>query len=286
MSDGVAAIDVTGRMSAFASIFAEEVGIDDPAMIPDASALIAIVKERVPRSGASPAADAPVFEAAAFIGEWLRARGHALWVVEGSTEPHLQLTDPTHAIVVLLPLVSLVRTSATAGYDGLPALVEALLDDVSRPAEEGELESLRVVPAPDHERVLAWVRRSMPIQEGARASLWRRCAVCGEPQEESVSLPVAGVSWEADAALAATMLANRPFQCACGGAAGATTRFLMVTAEHGAGRARARSREVRFCDLYATPTHSRVASWLLPSPTHVVPFDSTTFGEDAEASEA
>ena len=268
MSGEAAAIDVSGRMSVFATIFAEEVGIEDATMIPDAHALLELVNERVPRSGASPAADAPVFEAAAFIGEWLRSRCSSVWVIEGGTEPHLQLIDDSHAIVVLLPLVALVRTAATAGYDGIATLFDALVADVQRPAVEGELEALRVVPPEETPRVLAWVQRNSPLLEGARASLWRRCSACAQPQEESITLPVAGDSWEDDAALAATVLAKRPFRCPCGGPAGATTRFLMVTAEHGS---------PRLCDLYATPTHSRVASWLLPSPTHIVPFDTTTF---------
>lgn len=267
---GFHAADITGRMAVFGRLFGEQAGGLEPADIATADELVELLRARLPRSG-GPVLDGPVFEAAAFTGEWVRARCSALWVAEGPFEPHLQATDASHAIVYLVPLVSVLRTASTAGYDGLASLLKGILEDVTTPAHRGSIEGLRVHPAVERARVIRWVTQHARLQEGSIAALWRRCAACATPYEEETQLPADDEDWESVAARAASILARRPFGCECGGPQGESTRFVMLRRHEG---------ETRLCDIFATGTHSRVASWTLRGG-QVVPFDATSLAPAA-----
>jgi hypothetical protein len=262
---GFPAADITGRMAVFGRLFGEQAGIPETTRLATPQDVIAVVKGRVPRSG-GPADDAPIVEAAAYVGEWMRARAQGIWVAEGPFEPHLQLVDASHAIVILVPLVSILRTATTAGYDGLGDALEAILDDVSRPARRGPLDRLMVEPPMERAKVVAWVRRSRGLRHAARAALWRRCATCGRRHEEELAMRLADDAWEGEAAAAATILAKRPFACDCGGLPGDTSRFLMLRAAEGA---------TRLCDIHVNALRSRVATWTLEDE-EALPFDATT----------
>lgn len=262
---GFPTADITGRMAVFGRLFGEQVGIEEATSLASPHEVIAVVKGRVPRTG-GPADDAPIFEAAAYVGEWLRAKAKGIWVAEGPFEPHLQLVDESHAIVTLVPLVSILRTATTAGYDGLGDALESILDDVSRPAHRVPLERLTVEPPMERAKVVAWVRRSRHMHHAARAALWRRCGTCGRRHEEELSMHLAGDQWEGEAAAAATILAKRPFSCECGGLPGDTSRFLMLRAAEGA---------TRLCDIHVNALRSRVATWTLEGE-EAAPFDATT----------
>ena len=115
----MALVDVTPRMALFGEMFLHHAApSSDLDTLPDAHAAVDVVRATVPRTS-GPHARAPVFEAAAFLGEWLRARLPGSWVAEGPGEPQLQATDATGSIAYVLPLVSVVRVASTAGYDGL-----------------------------------------------------------------------------------------------------------------------------------------------------------------------
>lgn len=263
---GFPAADVTGRMAFFGQLFGEQLGVPGTASsLASPHDLINLVRERIPRSGIG-SDEAPIVEAAAYVGEWMRARADAIWVAEGPFEPHLQLVDESRAIVNLVPLISILRTASTAGYDGLGQALEGILKDVSHPARSGPLERLRVEPREDRGRVVQWVRTHRGMDHFSRVSLWRRCAACGERQEEEVALPVAGDDWEGEAATAATFLSQRSFQCECGGMPGDTSRFLMLRAANGI---------ERLCDIHVNATRSRVATWMVEGDV-AVPFDATT----------
>lgn len=262
---GFPAADITGRMALFGRLFGEQAGIPEGARLATPQEVVAVVKGRVPRAG-GPADDAPIVEAAAYVGEWMRARAQGIWVAEGPFEPHLQLVDASHAIVVLVPLVSILRTATTAGYDGLGDALEAILDDVSRPAQRGPLDQIMVEPPMERPKVVAWVRRSRHLRQAARAALWRRCATCGRRHEEELSMHLVEGQWEGEAAAAATILAKRPFACPCGGLPGDTSRFLMLRQADGA---------LRLCDIHVNALRSRVATWTLEDE-EVAPFDATT----------
>lgn len=268
---GFPTADITGRMAVFGRLFGEQVGIAEAASLASPHEVIAVVKSCVPRTG-GPADDAPIFEAAAYVGEWLRTKAQGIWVAEGPFEPHLQLVDASHAVVTLVPLVSILRTATTAGYDGLGDALEWVLDDVSRPARRVPLERLMVEPPMDAPKVVAWVRRSrgLPgsrgLPEGAKAALWRRCGTCGRRHEEELAMRSTGDPWEGEAAAAATILAKRAFVCGCGGLPGDTSRFLMLRASEGV---------TRLCDIHVNALRSRVATWTLDSE-EAVPFDATT----------
>lgn len=261
---GLPAADVTGRMAMFGRIFAEQVGMEDPASVASARDLVGIVRERVPRV-TDATTEAPVFEAAAYVGEWLRGRCEALWVAEGPFEPHLQLTDESRSVVYLLPLISIMRTASTAGYDGLAASLETVLHDVAHRVATRPLDRLRVLPMDDRARIVEWVRRHMHIRDAARAALWRRCDTCSRLVEESVTLHLVHDDWEAEAATAATILTKRPFDCACGGAPGEDSRFLMLrNSDEGTG----------LCDIHVTGAFSRVACWQIRDDL-AIPVDAT-----------
>ena len=262
---GFPTADITGRMAVFGRLFGEQVGISEAASLATPQEVVAVVKGRVPRSG-GPADDAPIFEAAAYVGEWMRHKVQGIWVAEGPFEPHLQLVDASHAVVTLVPLVSILRTATTAGYDGLGDALEAILDDMARPAKRVPLDLLMVEPPMERAKVVAWVRRSRGLREGARAALWRRCGTCGRRHEEELSMHLAEDQWEGEAAAAATILAKRAFECACGGMPGDTSRFLMLRAAEGA---------TRLCDIHVNALRSRVATWTIEDE-EAVPFDATT----------
>jgi hypothetical protein len=262
---GFPAADITGRMAVFGRLFGEQAGIPEGVRLATPQEVVALVKGRVPRTGGL-TDDAPIVEAAAYVGEWMRAKAQGIWVAEGPFEPHLQLVDASHAIVVLVPLVSILRTSTTAGYDGLGDALEGILDDVSRAARRVPLELLLVEPPMERPRVVAWVRRSRDLRHAARAALWRRCATCGRRHEEELSMQLADDQWEGEAAAAATILAKRPFACECGGLPGDTSRFLMLRNAEGA---------TRLCDIHVNALRSRVATWTLEGED-VQPFDATT----------
>ncbi|HUR69014.1 MAG TPA: hypothetical protein VM370_07180 [Candidatus Thermoplasmatota archaeon] len=262
--------DVSGRMEVFGKLFGEQVGVPEPTSLPNAHSLMAVVRARVPRD-VNASEDAPVFEAAAFVGEWLRRRADALWVAEGPFEPHLQLVDPTHAIVYLLPLVQLIRTAATAGYDGMTHMIERVLADVSQPAEAVPLSALRVVPTEEREAVVLWARANRDVRDATRAALWRRCSVCSRIDERAITLQRPGSDWEGEAANAAHILAANPFQCPCGGPPGATSRFLMMRHHEDA---------TRLGDIHVTNTHTRVGCWTLLDADMVAPFDALALSQD------
>ncbi|HWH08385.1 MAG TPA: hypothetical protein VNX21_04235, partial [Candidatus Thermoplasmatota archaeon] len=224
---GLPLADITSRMAVFGRMFSEDVGLPDPSGIATAGDLVAIVKSRVPRS-TQPGDESPVFEAAAFVGEWLRTRCDARWVAEGPYEPHLQIVDASRSVVYLLPLVSVMRVATTAGYDGLAPLLEVVTSDAATPPAQGPIAALRTQPAGDADRVVAWARAARALRSGTRAALWRRCQTCARPVEDAITLAETEGTWEQHAADAAAMLASRPFACECGGPPGEVSRFLML----------------------------------------------------------
>lgn len=262
---GFPASDITGRMAVFGRLFGEQVGIEETGSLASPEEVISVVRDRVPRSG-NASEEAPVFEAAAFVGEWLRTRAEAIWVAEGPFEPHLQLVDGSRAIVVLVPLVSIMRTATTAGYDGLAQSLESVLADARRNATPRPLDQILVEPDTDRARVVDWVRRHRHVRESATASLWRRCQTCGTRQEEEITMEVMGQHWETEAAAAATLLSKRQFACDCGGLPGDTSRFLMLRATGGT---------TRLCDIHVNALRSRVATWTIRGD-EALPFDATT----------
>src|SRR5581483_8802739 len=167
-----------------------------------------------------------------------------------------------------LPVIHVVRTAATAGYDGLAAMLDAILQDVSRPASRGPLAALRVVPEADRPAIVAWTQRHRGVRDATRAALWRRCQLCASTQEDALTMQHVAGDWEAEAAMAASILARRPFSCACGGPAGDTTRFLMLRHDEDEGE--------RLCEIRASNASSRVACWRLVGED-VEPYDATTF---------
>lgn len=261
--------DVSGRMEVFGRLFGEQVGIPEPASLPSPESLLAVVKARVPRVGAA-VDDAPVLEAAAYVGEWLRERTNAVWVAEGGLEPHLQVVDDSHAIVYLLPMVQLLRTASTAGYDGMGAMLREVLDDVASSATRAPLDELRVEPPDERVQVVAWARANRDVQRATRAALWRRCAVCSRINERSLTLHRSGEDWEGEAATAASILSANPFECPCGGPPGAVTRFLMIRHD-GEG--------TRIGDIFVSNTHTRVGCWTLEGD-EAVPFDALALTND------
>lgn len=261
--------DITGRMQVFGRLFGEQIGVPEPTRLATPSSLVAVVRSRLPPS-ADAGDDAPVFEAAAFVGEWLRGRANAAWVAEGPFEPHLQLVDPSRAIVYLLPLVQLVRTASTAGYDGMTNMLEVLLGDVTKPAVPSPLDEIRVIPDEDRDRVVTWIREQRSIEHATRAALWRRCSVCSRIDERLLTLHRPGDDWEGEAATAASILAATPFECTCGGPAGAVTRFLMLRHEGEA---------MRFGDIYVANTHTRVGCWTIDGE-RAEPFDALSLTKE------
>lgn len=250
-------------MEAFGRLFGEQVGVPDVDTLPTPESLLAIVRAGLPRAGDADD-DAPVLEGAAYIGEWMRHHASATWVAEGPFEPHLQIVDPTHAIVYLLPLVQVLRTASTAGYDGIAPMMRRVIDDVKRPAGRIPLDEIRVEPSEERAAVVAWARANRDVRNATRASLWRRCSVCSRVDERSLTLRHSGNDWEADAATAANILAGNPFQCPCGGPPGSVTRFLMMRHANGA---------TRLGDIYVANTHTRVGCWTLDGD-EVEPFDA------------
>lgn len=257
-------------MAMFGRLFGEEVGVPEPGSIATAKDLVGLVKNRVPRES-KPTDEAPVLEAAAYVGEWLRGRADAIWIAEGPHEPMLQVVDQSHAIVHLIPVIHLLRTAASAGYDGLAPLLERVVADVAVPAEPAPLEELRVVPETERAAVVAWVRRYQGLHGATRAALWRRCQTCATPQEDALTMHHVADDWEAEAAMAASILARRPFTCSCGGPAGETTRFLMLRADEEEGE--------RLCEIRSSGASSRVACWKLEDGV-AIPYDATTFHSD------
>ena len=155
-------IDVTPRMALFGQLFLQHASNPSPAAeLMDARAAVDVVSATVPRSTA-PSESAPIFEAAAYLGEWLRARGlPASWVAEGPNEPQLQATDASGSIAYVLPLVSVVRVASTAGYDGLAPLMEGVVADLAQPALPGGVADLRVLPKSERAAVVSWVRHHL-----------------------------------------------------------------------------------------------------------------------------
>lgn len=248
--------DVTPRMALFGQMFLQQAGTrTGVAQLPDAHAAVDVVRATMPRSTA-PADGVPVFEAAAFLGEWLRSRGlPASWVAEGPGEPQFQATDETGSIAYVLPLVSVVRVASTAGYDGLAKLLSDLLGDLAQPAIEVPLAKLRVHPPADAPRVVSWARDHLAPGVTA-AVLTRRCRACGESHDTEIHLDDAHpLGWLDVASLSASQLAIAPFECACGGTAGEQSRFLLL---HDDGTPESAH---RFLDVLTTGAQTRVASW-------------------------
>ena len=270
---GLPLADITSRMAVFGRLFSEDVGLPDPSGIPTSRDLVAVVKARVPRTTQA-GDESPVFEASAFVGEWLRARCDARWVAEGPNEPHLQVVDGSRSIVYLLPLVSVMRVATTAGYDGLPAILDLVLSDTNEPPARGPLASLRTRPRADAPRVVAWAREAKALRSGTRAALWRRCQTCSRIVADGITLAEMEGTWEHHAADAAAMLAGRPFDCECGGPPGEVSRFLML---------RGGEAEQKLADIYVAGTYTRVACWTLRGDI-AEPYDATQLAvEDLEA---
>lgn len=271
-------------MAVFGRLFGEAVGVSEIRALQTPAALVDVVRSRVPRVGAA-TEEAPIFEAAAYVGEWLRTRAEARWISEGPLEPHLQITDASHAIVYLLPLVAIIRTASTAGYDGLAELLEQVLREVGSPARPGPLDELPVDPEADRADVVAWVRRNRDPRlwprddhddtsdhsAATRAALWRRCSACATMDEQILTIHRPGDDWEGEAATAASILSRYPFACACGGRPGEVTRFLML--RHHAGRA-------RLGDIYVASSHTRVGCWTLLDHDAIEPFDALALAQD------
>lgn len=262
--------DISGRMAVFGRLFGEQVGVMEPATLPDAKAVVAVVRSRVPRTN-TPAEEAPIFEAAAYLGEWMRTRADATWIAEGPYEPHLQVADASHAIVYLLPLVGMLRTASTAGYDGMAPLLDEVLQDVATPAGAVPLERISVQPATERASIVAWVQRNLDLEHATRAALWRRCSACATMDEQVLTLHRPGDDWEGEAATAASILSKYPFHCPCGGRPGEVTRFLMVRHQGG---------KIRIGDIYVAGTHTRVGCWTLRDDGMVEPFDALALASD------
>lgn len=254
-------------MEAFGRLFGEQVGVPDVDTLPTPESLLAIVRAGLPRAGDD---DAPVLEGAAYIGEWMRHRAPATWIAEGPFEPHLQLVDTTHAIVYLLPLVQILRTASTAGYDGIAPMMDRVIEDVRHTARRVPLDELRVEPDEDRAAVVAWTRANRDVTDATRAALWRRCSVCSRVDERTLTLKRTSDDWEDDAATAASILAGNPFECPCGGPPGSVTRFLMIRHAGGA---------TRLGDIYVANTHTRVGCWTLVGE-EVEPFDALALAPD------
>lgn len=263
-------VDISGRMELFGRLFGEQIGVPEPSTLPTAESLVAVIKAHVP-PGSVASDEAPVFEAAAYVGEWLRQRASANWVSEGPYEPHLQLMDPTRSIVYLIPLVQLLRTASTAGYDGMTATLQGILRDVTTQPQAGPLDELRIVPDEDRAPVVAWTRQNLGGDGVTRASLWRRCSVCSSVEERALTLHETTHDWEEDAAMAAATLAATPFECPCGGPPGTVTRFLMLRNTDGA---------VRLGDIHISNTHTRVGCWTVDHD-RAEPFDALSLAADA-----
>lgn len=264
--------DIGGRMAIFGKLFGEQAGVPEPSTLASPEELLAVVNTQLPRLSAGRIVDdAPVFEAAAYMGEWIRTRvSDATWIAEGPYEPHLQVADRSHGIVYLLPLVSMLRTASTAGYDGLAPLLARMLDEVSREAGEAPLEELRVHPESERAAVVAWAREHRDVEDATRAALWRRCSICAKVHEEIITLHRPGDDWEGEAATAASVLAQHPFACECGGPPGEVTRFLMLRHQGG---------ERRLGDIYIAGTHTRVGCWTLAGE-RVIPYDALALAND------
>lgn len=269
-SGGAPLTDITGRMAVFGRLFTEHVGMEDVSQVPDSRTLVETVKQRVPRT-TTPAEDAPVFEAAAFIGEWMRAWTDATWVAEGPIEPHLQVVDGSRSVVYLVPLVSIIRVASTAGYDGLPTLIEGILRDVLNPPRRAALHDIRVRPDAERPRVAKWVAKHAHVKDACRATLWRRCSACATLIEDEVTLHNTHADWERDAATAAGILARRAFRCACGGTPGEVGRFLLLREKGG---------ETRLADIRVGGTYTRVACWTVEDD-EVAPLDATDLSVEA-----
>lgn len=263
--------DIGGRMAVFGRLFSDQVGIRDLGSIETPADVVALVNARVP---AEPilSEDAPVFEAAAFLGEWLRLRAGAEWVAEGPFEPHIQVADARHAVVYLLPLVTMMRTASTAGYDGLAALLDRVISDVREPHDAASLDDIPVLPREDRALVVSWIHRHRDVKDTMHASLWRRCSACSTMAEDSLTLTDLGPDWEAEAGTAAAVLAKRPFACACGGAPGEVARFLMIRNVGGS---------TRLGDIYLGGSHTRVGCWTVSDET-VEPYDAVALASDME----
>ena len=256
-------------MEVFGRLFGEQVGVPDVATLPTPESLLAVVKARLPRE-ATAGDDAPVLEAAAYVGEWMRRRTTAAWVAEGPFEPHLQLVDPSHGIVYLLPLVQLLRTASSAGYDGMGTMLRQVLADVDKAATRGPLEDIRVQPEHERADVVAWARANLDVEHATRAALWRRCSVCSRIDERTLTLHRPGDDWEGEAATAASILSANPFHCPCGGPPGAVTRFLMIRHHDGG---------VHLGDIYVANTHTRVGCWTIDDD-EAEPFDALALTKD------
>lgn len=270
---GLPLADITGRMAVFGRLFSEDVGLADPSGVPTSRDLVTLVRSRAPRSTHA-GDESPVFEAAAFVGEWMRARTDARWVAEGPYEPHLQVQDASRAVVYLLPLVSVLRIATTAGYDGLPGVLDTVLGDVSTPMRRGPLARIRALPPADAPRVATWVRAHGALREGAEAALWRRCQTCSRLLEASLHLPLLEGTWEHEAAEAAAVLSAQPFECPCGGTPGEVSRFLMLLAVEG---------ERKLADIYVAGSFTRIACWRVDGD-EIEPYDASVLAvEDARA---
>lgn len=261
--------DIGGRMAVFGKLFSDQVGVHDVTSITEPRDVVALVKGRVPDS---PVIDeeTPVFEAAAFVGEWLRSRVGAEWVAEGPFEPHVQAADPTHAIVYLLPLVSIMRTASTAGYDGLSTLLDRVIADVEREPGVASLDEIPIQPREDRALVVAWVRKHAEVWDAMRAALWRRCSTCATMAEDALELHNVGDDWEAEAGTAAAILAKRPFACACGGLPGEVARFVMIRDVKGV---------TRVGDIYVGGNHTRIGCWTLKGD-QIVPYDALALAHE------
>lgn len=267
---GLPGTDLTGRMAVFGRLFAERAGLLDPAEVPTATDLVALVRLHIPRV-ADASEQAPVFEAAAYMGEWLRIHANATWIAEGPFEPHLQITDRDRTVIYLVPIVSVLRTATTAGYDGLGRLLGTILKEVAVPLPRVAIEDVRVHPREDGPAVAAWIVENRGASSVTRAALWRRCAVCAHDLERTIEMPAPTVGWEAEAGMAAAMLAHEEAPCECGGLPGDVSRFLMIRAEPDG--------LVRFGDIYVTPTHTRVACWRLEGE-EAVPLDASELARE------
>lgn len=273
-SGGQPLADITARMAVFGRLFSEDVGLPDVAAVRTSKELVRVVRSRVPRTTQA-GDDSPVFEAAAFVGEWLRSRAEARWVSEGPYEPHLQVTDAAHSVVYLLPLVSVMRVATTAGYDGLTSTLDSVLADVSRSSGVVPLDHLRVQPPTDARRVVAWIRARGGEAGRTRAELWRRCQTCSRVIEDAVEITVAPRTWEAHASSAAAVLASRPFSCPCGGPPGEVSRFLMARSQAGGHK---------LADIFVGGSFTRVACWSIRGE-EAEPYDATALSlEDLAAS--
>lgn len=248
-------VDVTPRMAMFGQLFLQHAANASPASsLADARASVEVVSATVPRTS-GPAESAPVFEAAAYLGEWVRSRGlPASWVADGPSEPQLQATDASGSIAYVLPLVSVVRVASTAGYDGLATLLDEVVSDLKRPALACAVCDLRVHPTRDRQLVIDWVDEHLELGVTA-AVLARRCRACGRKQETGIHLEDADpFGWMGAASLSATQLALSEFACDCGGPPGEQSRFLLLHDE---------GEDVghRLLDVLMTGTHTRLSSW-------------------------